>query len=107
MNPEIAYECAACPSTFEDFEEAANCCGYGYYNVITCGECWCQWETEHKAEVCCTRNKMMIRFKYKCAGEGCGFASDDMQEALDHIDAAANTLCTSVICIAVEEEDEQ
>lgn len=40
----------------------------------------------------------MIRFEYECAGEGCGFASDDMQEALDHCDAGANTLYICANC---------
>lgn len=53
MNAESAYECATCRELFEDFEEAANCCGDGYYDVIMCGECWRQWETEHEAEQCC------------------------------------------------------
>jgi hypothetical protein len=53
MNPESAYECAACPSTFEDFEEAANCCGYGYYDVFLCGECGASYFTEYGAEQCC------------------------------------------------------
>ena len=53
MNPEIAYECAACGELFEDFKEAANCCGYGYYDVIICGECGTDYATEHGAEQCC------------------------------------------------------
>lgn len=53
MNPEIAYECASCPSVFEDFEEAANCCSYGYYDVIMCGECGASYFTQHEAETCC------------------------------------------------------
>ena len=38
MNPEIAYECATCAEIFDDFEEAANCCGKGYYDVFLCGD---------------------------------------------------------------------
>ncbi len=53
MNAEPAYECASCPSVFEDFEEAANCCSYGYYDVIMCGECWGNWNTKQEAEACC------------------------------------------------------
>ena len=37
MNPEIAYECATCADVFDDFEEAADCCGYGYYDVFFFG----------------------------------------------------------------------
>ena len=53
MNPQSAYECVSCPSVFEDFEEAANCCGYGYYDVIICGACAASYFTEHEAERCC------------------------------------------------------
>jgi len=34
MNAESAYECATCADVFDDFEEAADCCGYGYYDVF-------------------------------------------------------------------------
>jgi hypothetical protein len=40
----------------------------------------------------------MIRFEYECAGEGCGFASDNMQEALDHCNAGADTLYICANC---------
>ncbi len=56
MNPEIAYECATCAEIFEDFEDAATCCGYGYYNVFFCGGCSvcdASYFTEHEAEQCC------------------------------------------------------
>ncbi len=53
MNPESAYECAACGGIFEDFEEAANCCGDGYYDVIVCSACGTEHATEHEAEQCC------------------------------------------------------
>ena len=53
MNPESAYECATCAEIFDDFEEAANCCGDGYYGVFFCGECWGNWNTKQEAERCC------------------------------------------------------
>ena len=53
MNPEPAYECASCPSVFEDFEEAANCCSYGYHDIFTCGACRTDYATEREAEQCC------------------------------------------------------
>jgi hypothetical protein len=53
MNPESAYECVACPNVFGDFEEAAHCCGYGYYDVFLCGECGTSYFTEYEAEACC------------------------------------------------------
>ena len=53
MNPESAYECATCAEIFEDFEEAANCCGYGYYDVFVCGECGASYFTNREAEQCC------------------------------------------------------
>jgi len=53
MNPESAYECAVCGGIFEDFEEAANCCGDSYYELILCGECGTDYSTEHEAEQCC------------------------------------------------------
>ena len=53
MNPESAYECATCGDIFEDFEEAANCCGDGYYDVIVCGACGTDYATEYEAEACC------------------------------------------------------
>lgn len=56
MNPEIAYECATCAEIFEDFEDAATCCGYGYYNVFFCGGCsvcGASYFTQHEAEACC------------------------------------------------------
>ena len=53
MNPEIAYECATCGDTFEDFEEAANCCGDGYHDIFTCGACRTDYATEREAEQCC------------------------------------------------------
>ena len=53
MNPEIAYECADCADVFEDFEDAVNCCGDGYYDVFFCGECGASYFTEYEAESCC------------------------------------------------------
>lgn len=53
MNAESAYECATCGDIFEDFEEAANCCGDGYYDVIVCSACGTEHATEHEAEQCC------------------------------------------------------
>ena len=53
MNAESAYECATCADVFDDFEEAANCCGDGYYDVFFCGECWGNWNTKQEAEACC------------------------------------------------------
>ena len=53
MNAEFAYECATCAEIFEDFEEAADCCGYGYYDVIICGACGTDYSTEYEAERCC------------------------------------------------------
>ena len=53
MNAESAYECATCAEIFEDFEEAANCCGYGYYDVILCGRYGADYSTEYGAEQCC------------------------------------------------------
>lgn len=53
MNPEIAYECATCGAIIKDFEEAANCCGYGYYDVIVCSACGTDYATEYGAEQCC------------------------------------------------------
>ena len=41
----------------------------------------------------------MIRFEYECAGEGCGFASDDMQEALDHCNAGAAHFTSAQIAV--------
>ena len=53
MNPESAYECATCGDIFEDFEDAANCCGDAYYDVIICGACGTDYSTEYEAERCC------------------------------------------------------
>lgn len=53
MNPEIAYECATCAEIFDDFEEAANCCGKGYYDVFICGRCSASYFTEYEADRCC------------------------------------------------------
>ncbi len=53
MNAESAYECATCRELFEDFEEAADCCGYGYYDVFFCGKCGTSYFTEYEAEACC------------------------------------------------------
>jgi hypothetical protein len=53
MNAESAYECVACPSVFGDFEEAAHCCGYGYYDVFLCSECGASYFTKYGAESCC------------------------------------------------------
>ena len=53
MNPESAYECVACPNVFGDFEEAANCCGKGYYDAFFCGGCGEIYLAQHEAEQCC------------------------------------------------------
>ena len=53
MNAESAYECATCRELFEDFEEAANCCSYGYHDIFTCGACRTDYATEREAEQCC------------------------------------------------------
>ena len=53
MNPEIAYECAECANVFEDFEEAASCCGKGYYDAFFCGGCGEIYFAQHEAEQCC------------------------------------------------------
>ena len=53
MNAESAYECATCRELFEDFEEAANCCSYGYYDVFICSKCGASYYTEYEAEQCC------------------------------------------------------
>jgi DNA-directed RNA polymerase subunit RPC12/RpoP len=97
MNPELAYECAECANVFEDFEEAANCCGKGYYDAFFCGGAAKSISLSTRQSSAAGRKKM-IRFEYECAGEGCGFASDDMQEALDHCDAGADTLYICANC---------
>ncbi len=53
MNAESAYECATCRELFEDFEEAANCCGDGYYDVFICSKCGASYYTEYETEQCC------------------------------------------------------
>ena len=53
MNAESAYECATCADVFEDFEEAAHCCGDGYYAVALCCKCGTSHATEYEAEACC------------------------------------------------------
>ena len=53
MNPESAYKCAVCLDIFEDFEDAANCCGYGYHDMFICGRCSEIYFTKYEAEACC------------------------------------------------------
>ena len=57
MNPELAYECATCAEIFDDFEEAANCCGDGYYDVFFCGGCGEIYLAQHEAERCCQEDE--------------------------------------------------